>query len=1009
MAYRAKTSSPRLHRVVYRERLFRQLDGLGDYPLTWVSSPAGAGKTTLIASYAQSLNIPVIWYRVDETDNDVASFFYYMGEAAKSLKKTRSRPLPRFTSEYRAGLPAFTRRYFETLFTRMPSPAMVVFDNYQDIGEDAEFHEVMRSGIKLVPEGIRVLVLSRKEPPSPFVSLKAESLMEHLGWDSIRFTRDEAGEMMRLRANGVVPGEVVKHIHHETKGWAAAIVLAQDSGEIRSLSKESIGLTSVFDYLGAEVLRNLDERTKRFLLITSLLPAVIPEVAEKLTGMPDGRRIVDHLSRNHYFTERYGNVYQYHPLFREYLVTLAETSFNPDEMTAWRRSAGKLLIESERLEEGVDFLVANGDWEALIPAVLSQAPRLYAEGRSKTLGKWIDSVPQQVLSNAPWLLFWKGMVKRESDPGGSIALFDRAFELFQHVDDTPGALLAWSSAVLAIGLAYRELWRLDDRIDWLDSYVAKGLPFPSADIECAVATQMTFAVMLRRPYHPDFTRWIERALALSSLTSNPLLRLFASHTSSFAYMWLGEFERWALAVRKLKDLAKSGGPFKVIWWHAARAALLNETGSFDESFPSSVELGLEMCAEYGINFPIPYLMAEGCYRALNMGELGKAGEVLMEMEGLLSGPSSLGHIRYHASASNYYVLTGDLPRALTHGHEFLRVALETGDFYTEALAHLYLAFILLEAGRPEEGRERIASFKAMPETPSSILTYTRLIAEAALALHEGSDDARAILEDAFRLGKARGYSSPFYWRQPSLMARVCRAAMKWGIEEEYVRQIIKKHSLITHDPDTNRWRWPLRIFTFGRFVIEVNGEPLTFSGKVQKRPLLLLKALISLGGNEVRQETVEDLFWPEAEGDTARIALKTTLSRLRKLLGAEGAIEVKEGKVSLNEKVVWLDTRALDDLVGRAAALRTKDRRTQSDESAELASLAVEIYRGEFLANDDEPWITPARDGMRNRFLRAALKLRDTLDRAGEKEKALFLYESLANRGISLDRIKGSE
>ena len=1006
MTYRAKTSSPRLHRVVYRERLFRQLDELGQYPVTWVSSPAGAGKTTLVASYVRFRNIPVIWYRVDEADSDVADFFYYIGEAARSLKKGRAGPLPRFTSECRAGILSFTRRYFESLYTRMPFQGMIVLDNYQHIGEDAEFHEVIRNGLRLAPEGIRVLLLSRKEPPPHFISLKAESMMGSLGWDSIRFTRDEVGEMMRLRVKDAVPEEVVKRVHHETRGWAAAIVLAQDSGGMLSLSKRSIGLTSVFDYLGAEVLRNLDEDMLSFLLVTSLLPTVTPEVADALIGIPDSGRILDHLSRNHYFTERYGDVYRYHPLFREYLLTLAEKSFTSEEMRISRRDAGKLLIDSGRPEEGVDLLLAAREWEALIPAILSQAPRLLAEGRSRTLGQWIDSVPGKIRVNTPWLLFWYGMVRREPDPGGSVSLFDRAFELFRECDDAAGALLAWSSAVLSIGYAYRDLRLLDERIDWLDSYAAKGLPFPSPDIECTVAAQMTFALMIRRPYHPGFTGWIERTVALSAHTSDPSLRLFACHASSFAYMWLGEFARWALTVGKLKDLAKSGGPFEVIWWHAARAALLNETGSFEESPPDFVEPGLKMCADYRIDFAVPYLMAEGCYLALNTGDLTKAGAVLAELEGLLDGPSDLGHVRYHASACNYYVLTGNLPRALTHGHELLRTAVETGGFFPEAIAHLYLAFILIESGRLEEARDHIAAFKAMPETPSLILLYTRLIAEAALALHEGSDDARNILKEAFRLGRMQGYSNPFYWRQPSLMARLCRAALTWGIEDEHVRRVMAKYKIVPDDTDVDRWHWPLRIFTFGRFGIEVNGEQLAFSGKVQKRPLLLLKALVSLGGNDVRQETIEDILWPQAEGDAARIAFRTTLSRLRKLIGIEGAIQVKEGKVRLNEKIIWVDARALENLAGRVAALRVKGMDRQPGEAARLASLALEIYRGEFLANHDEPWITPLREGMKNRFLKTARKLMDILNHAGETEKALFLFENLANRGIPLDETR---
>ena len=136
--YETKIIQPRLHGVVPRQRLFRLLDEKSEYPVTWVSSPAGSGKTTLVASYVQSRKIPVIWYRVDETDGDVAGFFYNMGKAAKKLKRGPAQPLPLFTPEYRLGITAFTRHYFESLFQKMRPPAIIIFDNFQDAPDNAE-------------------------------------------------------------------------------------------------------------------------------------------------------------------------------------------------------------------------------------------------------------------------------------------------------------------------------------------------------------------------------------------------------------------------------------------------------------------------------------------------------------------------------------------------------------------------------------------------------------------------------------------------------------------------------------------------------------------------------------------------------------------------------------------------------------------------------------------------------------------------------------------------------
>ena len=47
----ANITRPRIRGVFPRERLFGLLDETREYPVTWISAPAGSGKTTLVASH----------------------------------------------------------------------------------------------------------------------------------------------------------------------------------------------------------------------------------------------------------------------------------------------------------------------------------------------------------------------------------------------------------------------------------------------------------------------------------------------------------------------------------------------------------------------------------------------------------------------------------------------------------------------------------------------------------------------------------------------------------------------------------------------------------------------------------------------------------------------------------------------------------------------------------------------------------------------------------------------
>lgn len=160
----AKITRPKLSGISPRDRLFRQLDKARKKPVIWVGAPAGAGKTTLVASWLDERKLPSLWYQVDAGDGDLASFFYYMGLAARKAAPRVKKPLPLLTPEYLQSIPVFTRRYFEELFRRLKTPALLVLDNYQDAPLVSGFHEMVAHALDTVPEGINVIILSRTGP-----------------------------------------------------------------------------------------------------------------------------------------------------------------------------------------------------------------------------------------------------------------------------------------------------------------------------------------------------------------------------------------------------------------------------------------------------------------------------------------------------------------------------------------------------------------------------------------------------------------------------------------------------------------------------------------------------------------------------------------------------------------------------------------------------------------------------------------------------------------------------
>ncbi|MBI4767289.1 MAG: hypothetical protein HY787_22300 [Deltaproteobacteria bacterium] len=402
----AKITRPRIRGIFPRERLYRRLDETRKYPVTWISAPAGSGKTTLIAGFLEAKKIPCLWYQVDGGDTDPATFFYYMGQAAKKTSPTKRKPLPLLTREYFQDIPTFSLRYFENLFSRLKPPAIMVLDNYQTIPVESFFHEVINNGFNAIPEGINVFVVSRHDPPPVLARLRANGQMKILGWEDLRLTPEETRGIVPLKTRETPSPEVIEQLHQTADGWVAGLVLMLESMkrgvELQFIGKMASG--EIIDYFWNEFYNKTDKEIQDFLLKTAFLPKITLKAAEKLYGLSNADKILSTFSRNNYFTERHYSkepVYQYHPLFREFLMARARETFSEVRLSTLLRQAAKLLEQDGQIEAAISLFRDLNDWEEMVQLILKQAPSMVAEGRNRPLEEWLSSLPKGMMENNP--------------------------------------------------------------------------------------------------------------------------------------------------------------------------------------------------------------------------------------------------------------------------------------------------------------------------------------------------------------------------------------------------------------------------------------------------------------------------------------------------------------------------------------------------------------------------------------------------------------------------------
>jgi len=1002
----AKITPPTPSGYYPRHRLYRLLDKARKASMIWVSGPPGCGKTALVSSYVESRRLPCLWYKVDEADADLSTFFYYLGlAAAKAAPRNRKR-LPLLTPERIPGLSVFAQRFFEDLSALLPVPSLLVLDDCHRVREDSIFFETLREGISRLAPGIGAVLVSRSDPHPSFARARANRHLELFGWKDLRLTIEEAAGIAKLQRKKKLAPEQVKYLHERTDGWAAGLVLLLERTDRERVAPRTIGRqvpAEIIDYLGTEIFRRLDGDRRSFLLRTAFLPRMTPSMAERLTGEERAGRILSEMNRQNQFTKKYPQrepVYEYHDLFREFLLQQANSAFSMEEFASIRRAAASLLEGSGYVEDAAVLLRESGEWTGLAQLILSQARSLVAQGRYQTLLEWLGALPEQILDADPWLLYWKGISLMPFSPAESRARFEEALRDFDARREASGVFLSWSGVVESIITPLENLIPLDGWISRLPHFLEKYGGLPTGDVGDEVTCGMYRALSFRQYPREAMEFWTPRALALARTSSDKRLK-FMLNLGFLACFQITkdtrEAERMFASLREMLRQPEST-PFMRLSVDCLEAVCLVLSAQYERCLQVTTD-GLAFAEKMGVHVVDAWLQAYGAAAALKLGEFDTANRFLDRMAATLDTMKPLPLGQFHHVAASEALHRGDLVKASFHSRECLRLWEESG-FTTHFHAAWILAAHVHHALHEDEdaARHMAEARRHGYEIRNFYGVWASYLTEAYFHL-ERNDEPAAIapLTKGLQVGRETGLFGASL-RMQDMLEKVSVKALKEGIEVDYVRELIRRNRLAPDpaNPDLEQWPWPVKVYTLGRFGLLTDDRPVEYGRKVQQKPLALLKALVALGGRGVVEGRLTELLWPEADGDLAHHSFEVALSRLRKVLGNEEALVLKEGCLSLSNRHCWVDVWAFARSLGQAEKARKEG---MGPEASRQYEKALSLYRGPFLPSEEMACATSPREKLRGRFLRAVAHLGQCYEDGERWGEAISCY----GKGIEAD------
>lgn len=447
---------PSVGQFVARKRLLETLRLSAGSRLVLVRAPAGFGKTSLMVEHFRALQqagVATAWLTLDAGDNEIARFIAHVIAAFEAVDPSLA-PMTSPPDAGEAGMPLAALDLIQCVSTQA-APFALFIDNVEVV-HDATVLGMLRMLLDALPVHGQMLLGSRETPDLGLARLRAHGHLLEIGAAALRFSRDEALELLCTRCALSLTEEQVDRLHQRTEGWAAALWLAslalreqQDPHAfVASFTGSS---TNVADYLLDDVLSRLPDSTRRFLIEVSVLDELRPAPCDALTLRDDSRELLTRLERSGLFIvpqSQGRDSWRFHPLFREFL----QAQLDPAEAAALHAAASRWHAAQQQPVPAIEHAIRGGLHDIAVDLLARHAEPLLWEGRVRVLARLFDGLPPSVRSGLePQLALTFGWVLTFTQRyDEALALVERLEALPDPPDDLAVIVQAQRAFVLAL-------------------------------------------------------------------------------------------------------------------------------------------------------------------------------------------------------------------------------------------------------------------------------------------------------------------------------------------------------------------------------------------------------------------------------------------------------------------------------------------------------------------------------------------------------------------------------
>ncbi|EFK10425.1 tetratricopeptide repeat protein [delta proteobacterium NaphS2] len=1039
----SKVTPPWKQNFLHRPRLTTLLESNRDKRVILITGPAAQGKTTLAASYAGALKCPWAWATLDAGESDPIQFFHTLVQALQHAFPekdfTPQLNYPAMRMGLRREIPLY-REWTRIIFDGLSQPLCLFIDDLNMLNTDAPVFSFLGVMLDEAPRNVRFILMSREIPPIDFQRMKIRRLAVHIAQEELAFTQAETSLFFKDIFGLSLSEKEAARISTYTEGWVGGLILVADllkrlpmeeKSQLSLVEQTARFKQETFQYFSEELFSTQPEKIQTVLLESSIFNVVEPQLMESfLPGIGVGDILNEIGERNLFLTvHEVGGRHQglrYHNLFREFLKDRLLSKNGPDGVAALHTKAAGLFEARKDFENAADYYLGARAFSQAAACIVRAGRELAQMGKMVRLAGWLKALPEQLVRQDPWLLYYQAMTVRFTETRENIDRLTNSYALFEAQENIAGQMASLGLLIEASLMSGKDLTPLRllmkraERLIHLDHTDRHA--FEKATLLLIMG--IIYPLRLWEPQKGYQTSWdayiILRRFGVVPLQIHALSHAFLSQ------QMMGDLVGAEKTRRKIGNLVKECHyPEIKTYMDINLIQYYSLTGGLEKA-QERLRHSRSEVERMGLVYLMPPLQIQDLMLRPHLKDFVGAEQIgtqLMEMAGATDNLLSKGLARLFLGASYCHkadykqsetlirgsidIFSSDMAYSRTHiltANHFLGIINyhlgrydQAARFFQESFcitglletsgwqAYYFLGMALIRYHQNEWVAARDCLSKAFVILEKNKIEF--------LIWMDRRDVANAcLLTVELRAAGAVPYAAHLLTHRFSDVAgpgleKLAAHSDVWVSEK--ARAII----LDIHRSGVPR----LWIKTLNGFEVLRGGTALTEADWQRNRAQTLLKAIIARGGKKVPKDVVIEDLWPECNVETGERNFKVTLHRLRKSLEpglhkslGSAYVHLDDKRISLDPELCEVDADVFASLIAEGKNHHQQGRRRLAKQ---CFNKAIDIYQDDFLPGDlYEDWAAEKRSKLRMLYLDTLLTLAPICTDQGAWKKAERCY-----------------